>query len=711
MADLLIRTLRGGLNDSDSPASLPDDMVVVANNVEWRETTVAERRRGSLAIDGGPLGTHDRVTFLYRHVPTTEGADAQLWGLGVTGTSSYTLAYKSNTWNIVTPVDDIVVTTPAQYQLQAQALHGKLFIAFKSDVDRLHVFDGTTLRRTGLAEPDAPTANDTGSGSFANTRYYRVRLTEQDGNGATLRRSEPSEMLSFTPSGSGSGAVVTRPALVGEGETHWELEASLDSENWFRIATTAVGTSTVTDSQPYDNGYSDIGTVSETIGDYSLIGSGRFLVVDEDRLLILSSFEDANAASRVRWTTVGNDPGDGNDERIPIATANELDLDGLEGGGLTGASQSIHGYVYAFKLGAIYKLVRTDVRQHAYEAMAITKSRGAVEGSIVDAVDEAGRPAVFFIDPTIGACLLGSNGLQTCGLDIRATWRRLNLDATAVSRGVYYPEAQQIHWWIAVDGADTPNLRVVLHINEMRLTPAGYRRGWAVWNGASANALAACLFAENVDDNEPRSLRLVPLIALEPVPVEEEPEPTGWVPDADIYTAFSLAHANNQSSITAINAPAGDSPMAAALADESDESFVQMRFNRLNASDILYTVVGLAPHTDPGVDTGHALHVRWRQRTPNLGSASAFLQLGTGWDPVNNQFANVFANSGAITLPLSNTFADYQMTLNATAVQAIRAANGYSSLQVMMFLFYTSIPTLESSPISVDVSRLYMEAP
>jgi hypothetical protein len=711
MADLLIRTLRGGLNDSDSPASLPDDMAVVACNIEWRETTVGERRRGSLAIDGGPLGTHDRVTFLYRHVPTTEGADAQLWGLGVTGTSSYTLAYKSNTWNIVNPVDDIVVTRPAQFQLQAQALHGKLFIAFKSDVDRLHVFDGTTLRRTGLPEPDAPTANDTGSGSFANARYYRVRFTEQDGNGATLRRGEPSETLSFTPSGSGAGAVVTRPALVGEGETHWELEASLDSENWFRIATTAVATSTVTDSQPYDNGYSDIGTLSETIGDYTLIPSGRFLAADEDRLIVAGSFEDANAASRVRWTPVGNDPGDGNDERIPIETANEVDLDGREGGGLTGLSQSIHGYLYAFKLGAIYKLVRTDVRQHAYEAMAITKSRGAIEGSIVDAVDEAGRPAVFFIDPTVGGCVLGANGLQTCGLDIRATWRRLNLDATVVVRGVYYPEAQQIHWWIAVDGADTPNLRVVLHIGEMRLTAAGYRRGWAVWNGASANALASCLFAENVDDNESRSLRLVPLIALEPEPGEEESEPTGWVPDSDIYAEFSGGHLGNQSSITAMNAPAGDSSMAAALADDSDESFVQMRFNRLSAADVFYTVVEFAPYTDPGVDTGHVLHLRWRQRTPNLGGAGAFIQLGMGWDPDLNQFTTVIANSASIVFPLANTFTDYPMTLNANAVQALRAANGYSALQAMLLLSFTSIPTLESSPIDVDVSRLYMEAP
>src|SRR5688572_17426818 len=112
MADFVVKSLRGGLNDSDSPASLPDDQVVVANNVEWRDSTIGERRRGSLAIDAGFLVSANAITFLYRHVPTTVATDAQLWALGVlrvANTDSSLLAYKTNTWNLVTPVDDIVV--------------------------------------------------------------------------------------------------------------------------------------------------------------------------------------------------------------------------------------------------------------------------------------------------------------------------------------------------------------------------------------------------------------------------------------------------------------------------------------------------------------------------------------------------------------------------------------------------------------------------
>ena len=92
----------------------------------------------------------------------------------------------------------------------------------------------------------------------------------------------------------------------------------------------------------------------------------------------------------------------------------------------------------------------------------------------------------------------------------------MNLNATVVARGVYYPDARQVHWWIATDDASTPNLRLVLQTNEMRLTNEGYRRGWTIWDGPSATALAACLYATNVDETgDPRSYALKPVIGLE----------------------------------------------------------------------------------------------------------------------------------------------------------------------------------------------------
>ena len=242
--------------------------------------------------------------------------------------------------------------------------------------------------------------------------------------------------------------------------------------------------------------------------------SGEFLSADEDRLLIGGSFDNEELGSRVSWTPVYNDPGIANDERIPIDTVNYLDLDGFEGGKLTGLSGPINGSVWAFKQRHIYKMVRTGVRSRAYDAFAVTKKRGALKGSVVEAVDQTGKPTLYFLDPTVGPCRIGANGVQTCGTDILTTWRTVNTDAAnVVCRALYYPEARQVQWWIAVDGADSPTLRIVLQTNAVRDEADGARRGWVMWDGPSAEALATCLYAENIDDGTARSMALRPFIA------------------------------------------------------------------------------------------------------------------------------------------------------------------------------------------------------
>jgi hypothetical protein len=520
LADFSISSLRGGLNNTDPAIALPSDQVVVAENVEWTRSTLGERRRGSDAIDltGSDLAGCDRIVWLHRHLPTTDEADAQLWALGITdgSPSTATLAYKDTSWHTVSISDALTIDGVSEYQVQGQTLHGKLFIAYNSGVDRLHVWDGTSLRRTGLAEPAAPTGANQGSGSLAATaRYYRVRYTAQSG-GVTLRRSEPSEVYTITPSGTGSAVRITKPASISEGETHWELELSADNANFYVIATTVVGTTTVDDTQDLTTLASAGFTLSEDIGDYSLIPSIRYLTADQDRLMGGGSFEDEDLASRVVWTPVYNDPGDGNDERIPIDTDNFLNLDGFEGGPLTGLSATINGYVFGFKNSHIYKLVRTGFRTRAYDAIPLTKERGALEGSIVPGIDQSGNPALYFLDLAVGACRFGANGLEPCGADIWETWKTVNINAASiVSRGIYFPEHRQVHWWVATDDSDTPDTRIVLQTNETRSGDDGARRGWSIWTGPSAAALAVCLFSDNIDDDTDRNRTLKPFIALD----------------------------------------------------------------------------------------------------------------------------------------------------------------------------------------------------
>lgn len=520
MADFVLSSLRGGLNE-DPPISLRDDQCVTATNVEWVKSKLGERRNGAIQIDvaGSDLEDCDRIVWVHRHTPTDDLADAQLWALGITdGTpDTATLAYKDTSWHTVSVSDAFTLDGVSEYQVQGQSLHGKLFIAYNSAVDRLHVWDGSALRRCGLAAPGAaPTASDTGSGSFTGTRYYRTRETVQSG-GVTTLRSEPSAVLTKSPSGSGSGLSVTKPTTANSdpAATHWELEASTDNTNFYVIATTAIGTSSVTDSTAYATGYAASYDLSEDVGDYTVLPSAKYLSADEDRLVLGGSWEDDDLSSRVAWTPVYNADGVGNDERLESDTDPYVDCDNFDGGGLTGLSRGVNGYFYATKQSQVWQITRTRVRTRAYEHICLTKQRGAIAGSLIDAFDRAGRPLLFALDPDIGPYVIGGEAeLQPCGRDLIETWETVNLDATVVARGIYFPEKLQAHWWIATSTSETPDTRIVLHTNLMTLTEEGFRGGWAKWTGNSAAALTVCLFSTNIDDDTDRSLALVPFIGV-----------------------------------------------------------------------------------------------------------------------------------------------------------------------------------------------------
>lgn len=519
---LSIFSLQGGLDDTSSQAALENDACTLAENVEFIYSTLGERRAGcvEITLPASFFGL-DAITWMYRHIPANNPEEAQLWALAqdLTGVSpAYQLAYKDTTgWHDVTLSDALISTVPNGHAMQAVTLHGKMFLAYKSAVDRLHVWDGTSVRRCGLAEPSAaPTGGNTGTGTLSGTRYYRVRYTVQSG-GETILRSEPSAVLTFTPSGTGTGVVVTKPASISEGETHWELEASLDNANFYVLATTAVGTSTVTDSTAFRTGYSEIYTLSDDVGDYTLIPSVKYLAVDEDRLMTASSYEDETLASRVAWTPVWNSPGVGNDERYEYDTDPYLDLDGYEGGGLTSLSRATNGYMYVQKLSHTYKLVRQGQRTNAYQSYPITKAVGAFQNSLVEAIDQAGNPSVYFLDLKQGPYRIGEEGLQWCGRDIQTLWSRMNVNALVPCHGVYDSQAKQVHFWLALDDSDYPNAKIVLHVNKMRNTEEGARRGWVTVPVDDVIAAAHCseLFSTNIEVSAARTRNLKPFIGTE----------------------------------------------------------------------------------------------------------------------------------------------------------------------------------------------------
>ena len=518
---ITIPSLRGGLDDNTPPTFLPADVCTKAENVEFDVSTLGERRMGCTAINLPTSISADAaitaITWMGKHLPTNTLGDTELWVLAQSlTTSANVLTRRTKTaWSTVTPNDAITSTSGYGTKLVGVSLHGKFYLAYKSAVDQLHVWDGTSLRKVGIAAPGAaPTAVDTAvGGTYASARYFRVRYVVLSGS-TVLLRSEPSAVLTFTPNGSFNGAIVTKPAAVNQGETHWELEASTDNANFYMIARTIVATTTYTDTTAFATGYAAGGTLSEALTSYTLIPSGKFLSVDNDRLLIGGSFENAAYASRIWWTPVFGATGVGNDERLDMTVNPYLDLDGYEGGELTGLSRAVNGFLYAFKWSHIYKIVRTGQLTNAYSAIPITKARGAVPGSLVEAVDQAGNPAQYFLDPRVGPMRIGNYGIEWCGRDIQTLWSRINLAATVIAHGVFYPLKNQVHYWVALDGADYPNAKIILHCSEVQSNSEGARRGWVTVpvGDRIADAYCSIMFSPNIDGVDARSQSTVPFI-------------------------------------------------------------------------------------------------------------------------------------------------------------------------------------------------------
>jgi hypothetical protein len=524
---VLINSLRGGQNDTDHPLDLPLDQAPAMRNVEFVSAPCGQRRLGATAADissaSATFGSKEYVTWLHRHLPTSDESASQLWGMSVTGSAtSYAIGYMTTTWNAVSPVDAISIGGGGisggfkQYELNSVSTQGKMFLAHYSAVDRLHVWDGTSLRRVGIAAASAaPTgANTAAVGTFSGTRYYRVRFTKQSG-GVTQLRSEPSATLTFSPSGTNTGVTVTRPTAPGDSETHWELEASIDNANFYVLATTVLATTTATDTTALGTGYNTGANLSPELGKYSVPTSVRFVAVDQDKLLGAGSLTNDVYASRVWWSaTYGDSTGVGNEERFPTDVDSFLDLDPYEGGAITALHGPVNGYSWVFKRRHIYKLVRTGQREDAYRAVCISKTCGAIRRSCVEAFDENGKPALYFLDPSVGPCRVGVNGLEYCGRDIRNTWATVNQDASGlVCFGLYYPTSRQIRWWLSTTGNSSPRLVAVLHLDHIENSGQGIRKGYTFWDGDLAQALCGVLYADNFNASS-RSKNLVPYLGM-----------------------------------------------------------------------------------------------------------------------------------------------------------------------------------------------------
>ena len=502
----VIDDLRGGRNGFDPPWALAANQCVDAVDVDFFQATLGRKRAGSANTSitfsaGGPFT--GVISSAIRHVPGAADTAAELWLIDSAAVVGRLAG--ATTFTAPTLKDAVAANFQA---VRGASINGLLFLAYDSAVDRLHVWDASTVRRTGMDTPAAPTVANTGAGAYAATiRYYKQSYTEVSGS-TIVRRSELSAAVSFTPSGSGTAAQITKSAALSEGETHWEIWGSADNATFVRIANTVVGTTTYDDSTAPAS-YS--GTAAPASGLNTNWTSVKYLLTDGNRLLGAGSWETGGKQSRVWFSPVlgSNDIGDLERVTNTATQKNWVDIKESDGGYITGFGGPLYGNLYVFKYYQFWKLIPTTDDDAPYQALQLDNTTGAIEQEAVTlGPDESGSQCLYFASANGPWRYSITRGLEYMGHDVDDLWSTINLGATSVVAHIkYYPLLRQVWWWIATGSSNDPDKRLIFDTTLGRSTTEGVRGGWTRGTGSSAAARCSVLFANTIGATMSRDLK------------------------------------------------------------------------------------------------------------------------------------------------------------------------------------------------------------
>ncbi len=499
---LVIGDVTNGRNQYLPPWAIKDTECVEALNVDWYKAKLGNKRGGMLNPTTTGMTMTGIISSIIRHVPTTSEAAAEFWAVDDSATPIINRLAGGTAWVAPTLKDP---PTGNGWDFTFASINGKLAIAYQSAQDRLHFWDPavSSVRRGGLNMTVAPTVANTGSGSYAATaRSYRQRSTVQVG-GITIRRSEPSPLVAFTPSGSGTAARVTQAAVINEGETHWEVEAATDGVTFYLIATVAIGTTTYDDSAAPSSYNSQ--TLSALTGVYTLQKSYKFIAADQNRLLGFGSYTAADKQSRLEISAVIGSSDIGDEERVDTTLNFFLDFDENDSGVATGLCGPILGSYFVFKERQVWQLTPTGSVAQPYRQDAISKSIGAVAHvAISRAEDRNGNSALYWMSYR-GPYRWSINGLEYIGAGVEdfvlggnAT---INLSAAhRIAVTTYHFDKRQVWFWWATGTSDDPNVGFVYDIKT---------GGWSRIPSSDlrANVRCATMFANTLGASMSRDLK------------------------------------------------------------------------------------------------------------------------------------------------------------------------------------------------------------
>jgi hypothetical protein len=181
------------------------------------------------------------------------------------------------------------------------------------------------------------------------------------------------------------------------------------------------------------------------------------------------------------------------DERISNTTdfVGYIDVQRNSGSEDRALAGPINGQIMVFQSRGVTFLAQTGNATTPFRRVHETSGVGAVsQESTFEGEDEAGRTAIYWLDPIRGPYRYGSMGMEWCGYDVQDIWATVNLAATTrVASGVYDPELRACIFGLATT-SQTANVItefLAFFVREGRSTQTeGVRGGWVRWSEASA---------------------------------------------------------------------------------------------------------------------------------------------------------------------------------------------------------------------------------
>lgn len=508
---ILMTGIRG--RDGASPIfTLMDEKCREALNVDWYRSSLGRKRPGatSLSLTGG-TGQTGQISTVYSFVPQAVQANREMWSIDDAATPRWKRLAGGTAWADVT-VSDAVLDHAEE--ITAVYFNRKFFWAYHSNVDRSHVWDGSTFRRTGLAAAGAPAIANLGGGTYAATlRYYKVRWVVMSGSVVTLA-GELSSAVSFTPSGGGASAQVTQPTPPGEGETHWEIYGSPDGSSYFRLSQVAVGTTTYADST-VPSAYT--GVAPPAVGSFLTPHSCKYMVADKKRLVSAGAHNPSASnvftkSTRFSWTAPLGATDNGDDERVSN-TSSIKNYDDIEED-INGLGGPINGAIYVFSYNGAWISFNNGLDVSPYITQKLSGALGTIHHkTIIVAEDETGDACLYWLSP-VGPVRHGQGGFSHCHEDVDDIWETVNLSATYPPHGVFHRDIHQIWWFVATGSSNECDTRIVFDTRLGRVTEVAgvisVRNGWAKHTGADCAARCSCMMSRTIGAS--MSVTLAPYI-------------------------------------------------------------------------------------------------------------------------------------------------------------------------------------------------------